>query len=268
MQEIKSIVFFANTLADVFYQMKTIKGLKIVCGCTSIDTLPEKSLSIRKIQELKFITKKERHIDFGPALPLSQILALDKSKLPEILYLAVESIANSAVRNIATIGGNICSTGIKHTLYAPFMALDAHLEFRNQNETQLERFNNFTTVPKGFLLSKITVPLEDWEISVFERLGPAHIITENSASFAFLVSTKKSVITNMRLAFAGKITFRSQALENHVIGMKLPLTDKIIELFVKEAADIFDDAAVNIEYNSILRQQFINLTKYSLEQLS
>jgi xanthine dehydrogenase FAD-binding subunit len=268
MQKTEHTFFFAKTIPELFYQLKSVSGLQVVGGCTRIENMPEKAISIRGIQDLAIMTKHERYLDCGPGVVLSDILALGRTRVPEIFLDAVQSVANPMVRNIATIGGNICAPGKKLSLYASLLALDARLEFRNPVDTMYIPLLSFDGIPKGFILSNIRIPLNDWDISVFRRLGPDHKITDTSASFAFLADNDKSMITNIKLAFAGTVTFRSLELENRLIGTRLPLTTRDISILVEAAVRQFDKAAEGITYNPILRRQFLNLTRYSLEQLT
>ncbi|MDE5899440.1 MAG: FAD binding domain-containing protein, partial [Treponemataceae bacterium] len=207
MQEPERSVFFARNLSELFYHMKTIAGLHIVGGCTRIRRLPEKSISTRTIPEMQQIVKHERYIEFGPGVALAEIEAVGERHLPKVLYEAVRGIANPFVRNIATIGGNICAeteladaSGTplrqKLTLYAPLLALDARLELRSFTKTVSLPLQNFTRIPDGHILTNIRVPLNDWDVAVFRRFGPENKITRNSAAFTFLASTEKSTISS------------------------------------------------------------------------
>ena len=237
-------------------------------GCTRIEELPDKAISTFGIKELSQIARHERFLDVGPGATLSTLLAVGQNHLPQILYEALNCIANPMIRNIATVGGNICSPGQKLTLYAPLLALEARLEFKSQNETKLENLQNFKKVPEGFILSNIRIPIVNFDLSIFRRIGPEHSITEQSASFAFLVSTEKNAIIDVSLAFAGPFVFKSKTLENALIGHKLPLTRKDIDLIQKQVAEEFQHAATDQMISDVVKQQFFNLTRYSFEQLT
>ncbi|WP_407428040.1 FAD binding domain-containing protein [Treponema sp.] len=262
--------FYAKNLEDVFYQMKTISDLKIVAGCTSFieKEFYDKVLSIRDINELKIIDKHERYLDIGAAIKLSEVAELGEANLPATIYEAIATIANPSVRNIATIGGNICSKGFYNTLFASFLALDASLEFRNGEDSSFLSITNFEKIPEGKLLSKIRLPTEEWEVSVFRRLGPTNVLNELSASFVFLVNSQKNQISDIRIAMAGSFKFRDQDLENKIIGAHLPLSQTAISNFLLEAESSFDENVSNSNLNPILKRQFWNLVKYSLEQLT
>lgn len=261
-------VLIARNISELLYQLKINKGLKVVGGCTRIEELPDKAISTFGIKELSQIARHERFLDVGPGATLSTLLAVGQNHLPQILYEALNCIANPMIRNIATVGGNICSPGQKLTLYAPLLALEARLEFKSQNETKLENLQNFKKVPEGFILSNIRIPIVNFDLSIFRRIGPEHSITEQSASFAFLVSTEKNAIIDVSLAFAGPFVFKSKTLENALIGHKLPLTRKDIDLIQKQVAEEFQHAATDQMISDVVKQQFFNLTRYSFEQLT
>ena len=261
-------VLIARNISELLYQLKINKGLKVVGGCTRIEELPDKAISTFGIKELSQIARHERFLDVGPGATLSTLLAVGQNHLPQILYEALNCIANPMIRNIATVGGNICSPGQKLTLYAPLLALEARLEFKSQNETKLENLQNFKKVPEGFILSNIRIPIVNFDLSIFRRIGPEHSITEQSASFAFLVSTEKNAIIDVSLAFAGPFVFKSKTLENALIGHKLPLTRKDIDLIQKQVAEEFQHAATDQMISDVVKQQFFNLTRYSFGQLT
>ncbi len=260
--------FIAKNLADVFYQIKTFSDLEIVGGCSALSELPDKILSIRNVEELATIDKRERYVEFGPAVTLGQILHLGKAKLPLVFYEALKTIGTPQIRNLGTIGGNICRKDCKGTLFAPLLALDARIEIDTPVETEYIPMMKFSEVPKGWLIEKIRIPMEDWDVAVFRRLGPAHLICDDSASFVFLANTQKGMLANLRIAFAGPFTFRNLDLENRLIGSHLPLPEKSIDDLVENAGKDFDHSASGLHLNPILRQQFLNLVKFSLGQLT
>lgn len=267
MNEPECKVFFARNIQEFFYQKKTISALKVIGACTQLEHLPEKSISTTLIPELKQINKHERFIEFGPGVTLSEILALGERHIPTVLYQALAEIANPFVRNIATIGGNICAGPQRYSLFAPLLALDTQLELRSPSETSYVLLQNFKMIPKDFVLTGIRIPLNDWDVAIYTRLGPAHTITQNSAGFVFLADTEKNIITNIKIAFSGIITFRCVPLENKLLGIRLPLNSKMIEQYVTEATGLFDEAAGKIRYPAILRRQFQNVIKHAFEQL-
>ena len=250
-------ILYAKNAAELIKILNNNPGTKVVGGCNRIENLPNKFISTHGIKDLSHISRHERYIDVGPGTTLSDILAIGQNHLPPILYEALNCIANPFIRNTATIGGNICSENHKLTLFAPLMALDAKLEFKNQTETRTENIRNFKSVPDGFA-----------ELSIFRRIGPEHTITQQSASFAFLADTEKNMILNVRLAFAGPFTFHSKEFENIMSGSRLPLSQRDITHLEEAVAEQFQKAATDQMITDVMRQQFFNLARYSFEQLT
>jgi CO/xanthine dehydrogenase FAD-binding subunit len=274
MQNNKTI-FLAKNVSEILYQIKNVTGLEIVGGCTSIKELPEKTLSVRDVAELKTINHHERYIDFGPAVTLNQILELDKDRIPQILTEAAKSVANHFVRNMATLGGNICASvktpkEIKRSLYAPLLALGTSLKFRN-TENQMSvtvPIAKFTGIQPKQLLVNIHVPADDWDVSVYRRSGPTSKLTEESSAFCFLARTDRGVLSSVKIAFAGPIVFQDSELETKLMGEKLPLTQKIIQKFLEAAQTAFEKSFEPTTPNiGRLKEEFLNFTRYSLNQL-
>ena len=261
-------VLIAKNLADVLYHTKTVNNLQILGGGTAVDEIKDKTVTLRHLSELTTIEKRERYIDFGSAVTLQQIINLGENKVPPFFYDALLSVGSRPLRNFATLGGNICAGPIKHTLYAPLLALNARLEFKKEKDTLYLPFVNFKEIPEKYVLTKIRVPLDDWEVSVFKRVGPERMITSDSASFVFLVDTQKNMIANIKIVFAGPVVFSFSSLENKLIGNKLPMNKKDIDSIVTEAKILWETNFKAEPTNKILKEQFLNLLEDSLSQLS
>lgn len=262
------VIFYAKNISELLTILKNNPGTKIVGGCTKIEEFPDKAISTLNIKDLNQIIRHERYLDVGPGVTLSRILEVGQNHLPQVLYDALKTIANPLIRNIATIGGNILSPDQQLTLYAPLLALDARLEFKNGNDTKNIMIRNFDEIPEGYVLSNIKIPLLDSDVSLFRRIGPENSITPYSAAFAFTASIEKNSLLNAKLTFAGPFTFQSNELENSLMGRRIPLNLRdiveITELVEKE----FDKAATDQMIAEEVRQQFLNLARYSFEQLT
>lgn len=268
MQKNSRTVLITKNLSDVLFHLKSINELQVIAAGTATTDFGEKMITTRNVPELKTIDKHELYIDFGSAVTLTNMLHLGRTNMPPLLYDAIESIATEPIRNIATLGGNICAKGTKHTLWAPLLALDARLELRSSSEIKYIPFSRFTEVPEGFVLTKIRVPLDEWELSLFRRVGPSHEISPLGAGFAFMVDTQNDIIANIRIVFAGEVVVTSKALENRIIGSRLPLNDRFINAVLEEEANLYDTATKDKNTAPILKAQFLNLLRWALEQLT
>jgi len=262
-----SILLYAKNFQSFLQQLTKNPGTEIVGGCTLIDPLPEKMISTYHNPDLSFIERHERHIDIGAGASLAAILDLGQNHLPPVLYEALQSVANPIVRNTATIGGNLCATDHKHTLFAPLMALEARLFFQTPDGEQNIAIQNFEKIPEKSFLSKIRIPFYAPEVSIFRRIGPENSITPQSASFAFLADTENNSLLQVRIAFAGPFTFRDKNFENTLSGYRLPLRLKDIDYIMEKIEEAFRIAATDQMISDGVKQQFFNLCRYSFEQL-
>ncbi|MCQ2242500.1 FAD binding domain-containing protein [Treponema sp.] len=269
MQKNKTVLI-SKKLADVLFHFKNTNEVQLLAGCTGteIENLKEKSVSIRAIPELTTIDRHERYIEYGSAVTISKMISSGTGKLPEFLLEALLSIGTEQIRNIATIGGNICAKGIKHTLWAPLLALNARLEIKDSSDTKIIQFNKFEGVQEKELLTKIRIPLEEWDIQIFRRIGPTNKLTPLSASFTFLVETQRGMIANIKVVFAGNTVFYSPEFENRIIGTRLPLSEKMIDSLIEEAKVVYKNEKTFENESPIIKAQFLNLLRNSFEQLT
>lgn len=284
-KEVKTF-YFAKTFSELTSYLKNTNTKEIFAGGTSSKwkdesnriNLPSKLLCIKKIPELCTIERHERNIDFGSCVTLAQLEQEGQNRLPPTLYDAVKTISNPFIKNLATIGGNICnSKNIKQSLYASLLALNTRLEFHSSTEKKKEiPIRDIDSITEDYVLTKIKVPYENWDTSIYKRIGPTEIINKDSASFVFLANTEKDTLNNLSFCFAGSITVFcyknniDNTLLNSLLGNHLPLPKKAIASFFEKAEKEFD---IQVEKskakpNPILKKQYLNLLHYSLQQLS
>lgn len=263
-------VLISKKLADVLYHFKNTNEVQILAGCTETDikNLREKSISIRSIPELNTIERHERYMEYGAAVSISKIISSNAGRLPIFLLEALNSIGTEQVRSLATIGGNICAKGIKHTLWSPLLALNARLEIKDQSDTKIIHFNKFESIPEKAILTKIKIPLEEWDIQIFRRIGPQNSLSPLSAGWTFLVETQRGMIANIKIVFAGSTVFYSPEYENKIIGTRLPLSEKQIDSLIEDVKIVYKNEKTFANVNPILKAQFLNLLRNSFEQLT
>ena len=87
-----------------------------------------------------------------------------------------------------------------------------------------------------------------------------------------MANTNKGILSDLRIAFCGLVSIRSRELENTLIGTKLPLSEKSIQLLLIEASNIFSERTAGIKGKEdilmMLEAQFLNLLSDSLSMLT
>jgi CO/xanthine dehydrogenase FAD-binding subunit len=199
--------------------------------------LPKTILSLEKLEELGRITRTERYLEIGAMVRLNEIISLGKI-VPEVLTQCLTSIAGPQLRNIATIGGNICNPSRRFDAAAPMIALDAHYELRSAQAARwisASRFSSFagsSTLAPRELLTRIRVPLDQWTYSLYRKfniLGK----DEPGDAIIFILRNQKNILEDIRVVFSGDSVFREKNSEVLLIGKKLPLDRKDAHAFVE-----------------------------------
>ncbi len=195
-------------------------------------SFPREVLSVSGIPELRQINLTERFLEIGAAVPLSEILELKENAVPALLTDALKGIAAPAIRNLATLGGNIASGSRFMDAWAPLACLDSLVEARDElgarwiNVNRLVSPEGRPAVPKAALITRIRIPMDPWDISAFRKIGPKNYPCPETAAFAFAARSDKGIISDFRLAFAGEKALRLKEIENRILGMRLPLSTK------------------------------------------
>jgi CO/xanthine dehydrogenase FAD-binding subunit len=116
--------------------------------------------------------------------------------------------------------------------------------------------------PEGALITRVRVPIERWDVYVLRKVGPRDYPAPETAVFAFVARAEKGILEDVRIAFAGEIALRSQALESSMIGRSLPLSSR-------EAASIAEGyRALAASLPEGLALQFGALVEGALDLLS
>jgi len=197
--------------------------------------LPPVFLSLDKIEELQIITRTEQYLEIGSMVRLNRLIRLGKI-VPEVICSCLKKIAGVQLRNIATIGGNICSSPRLLDLPAPLTALDAQYEFRSaSNATRwvsAARFHSeeHTMFGKQELLTRIRLPLHQWDYTIYKKFYSEDYFNGNS--LVLLAKTQKNILSDIRLVYKGNAIFRNKQGEDILIGKYLPLNRKTTHDFI------------------------------------
>ncbi|MGA2545119.1 MAG: FAD binding domain-containing protein [Rectinemataceae bacterium] len=240
-----SDVHFPKDMPEALDIMRRRPGILIFAGGTDIlreqggrgISLPAELLCIRNIPELRRAGLTERFLEIGAAVTASELLELGDSALPPLLAETIKGIATPAVRNLATLGGNLSCRKRFMDSWPALVCLDGLVELRDQggatwiNVSHLMGEDGRPAIPEGGLLTRLRVPLERWDVYALRKVGAKDYPSPETAVFAFTARAEKGILVEVRIAFAGEIALRSQSLESSMTGRSLPLS-------AREAASI------------------------------
>ena len=268
-------VFFPSAFNELFSAWNRFPGAVPYAGGTGIirgqgkETLelPPIILCMDKLDELRHITRTERYLEIGAMVNINQIIHLGKI-VPEALARCLENIAGPQLRNIATIGGNICFPGRRLDCWAPLTALDAQFELRNAQTSRWISASRFfslrgTEIGPQELLTRIRVPLDQWDYSVYKKFTG---LTEKSGeSVVFIMKTQKNILTDIRIVFKTDVILRDKNSEAILIGKQLPLSRKTAGDFVKNWKAFLQHFQ---DIGDLSKKRFINCMEQNLYNLS
>jgi len=239
-----SQVFFPSSFQELFLAWNRFPEAVLYAGGTGIIrdqgrrnlVLPRNIISLDKLEELGKISRTERYIEIGAMVRLNQIIGLGKI-VPEAIIRCLECIAGPQLRNLATIGGNICNPSRRLDCSAPMIALDAQYELRTAQSSRWIAASRFTSL-QGLLelapqelLTRIRIPLDPWTFTRYHKFYTAGS-NEPGNSMLFIMRNQKNILTNVRVVYSGQTILRDKDDETMLEGKHLPLDRKDARAFI------------------------------------
>ncbi len=243
-KRVKEFKYFSpTTVEEAISVLKDYDGrARVLAGGTDLlprmklrAETPEYVVNIKGIAGLAYIRQEGEELRIGALTTISTILASDLIKQKCLsLYEAAKSFAAPQVRNMATIGGNICRSLPSADMVPPLMVFDAEVRLvgaKGERKVLLEDF--FTGPGKNVLdhevLTEIVVPLRG------EQYGTAFIkLSRNSADLAKINCAVKITVSGGRcddiriaLGVVADKPIRAKKAEEVIRGK--PISDEVIE---------------------------------------
>lgn len=212
---------------------------------------------IRHLQKLKNIEIDEKYLSIGAACTLTE---LEESILiPNFFKEVILSMASPAIRNVATIGGNICNASPAGDILPLLYALDCILIVESlsfKREIELKDFISgpgVKNIKADELLVEIRIPANDFTSIYYKKVGTRKSVAIAKASFIGLYTLEDEKIKDVRIAFGavGPTTIRSKYLEDRLKGLDKEELENILEDIKEEYFKIIvpiDDLRSTAEY--------------------
>lgn len=216
---------------------------------------------IGNIDELKIIEDAGEELIVGSAVTLSELLRNDKT--PEILKTAIRSIASPAVRNMGTIGGNICNGSPAGDTLPILYALEAECKVTSLSGSREIPIEDFILGPRKIelksheLLEKIIIPKTKFSEQVYEKVGARKASAISKLSFVAFKNISDNKIQDIRIAFgavAPKVV-KSKEIEKLLIGKEINKVDEVIQEVLDKYSNLItpiDDQRSTAKYRKIV----------------
>lgn len=197
----------------------------------------EQVISLRNISGLDIISCHDSELRIGSMVTLRSI---EKSEIIHkrfpLLVDAAASIGSIQVRNLATIGGNICNGAPSADTAAPFLAMGAKLIIAGRDYEKAISFEEFLVAPgqtaltKHEILKEIVVPFfHESSCSKYIKYSRRQAMDLPLIGVAVIIvpDDKKEVCQEARIALslAGPVPRRIYKAEQYVVGKPLKLNN-------------------------------------------
>jgi xanthine dehydrogenase small subunit len=227
-----------KTLDDLDAALAATPDAKLTAGTTDIGVsiakyghVPAKIVSLRDIVALKTIEASQTHLIIGAMATYSEILPYLDGKFENFATL-IRRIGSVQIRNLGTMGGNICNASPIGDSAPCLIALNAVLVLRSaagEREMPIDEF--FTAYRKtalhpGEYLRAIKIPYLNKNEKFFAyKLAKRFDQDISTVSGAFMLRVEEGYITRARAAFGGMAAtpLRAIAIEAALAGQ--PVND-------------------------------------------
>jgi len=259
------------------------EGYRIIAGGTDLVpaarrggvSLPNHThiIDISSIKELDYIVKDDGMIRIGAVTRVSEIgvSTVIKEHVP-IVADAASQLGSLQVRNLGTIGGNLCNASPAADTAPPLLVLDAKVNVRSIDGQRLVPVTELFTGPgktilaPGEILAEIQIPITEATAGVcLIKLGRRNAFTLSIVSVATLVKVKDGIFDDVRIALGAvaPTPIRASKAEEYLKGKRMSeqVIDegaKIVAGEVKPISDVRASEEYRRDMSYILTKRAIN----------
>jgi len=189
-------------------------------------------ICMERLEELREVTENAAGIRIGAVVTHTKLLRhpLISRYLP-VLDQALRTLGSPLIRNMGTIGGNICTASPAGDTLPPLYILQADVELHSRNAFRILPIREFITGPGETQLQKREIMTgirvrkpERYNVHHFEKVGQRKSMACAVASMAAMLRlSPDGIIEAARLAWGsvGPTIVTDATLEDALLGKKL-----------------------------------------------
>ena len=264
-------VLLPRSMNDLWAMMRDLPDAAVYAGGTDFlvkmrsGLIPPKDLiCLERIQALKGVVVHGNRMVILAGTPLSHLLrepAITRH-LP-VLAKAIACLGSPLIRNMGTIGGNVCTASPAGDTLAPFYALDARVELVSETGVRSLPISRFilgpgqTLLETGEILSAIHVEKPHPEaIQHFEKVGRRNTLACSLASMAAIIRlSDDGIVMAASLAWGsvGPTVITCPEAADRLIGQPLSM-DRLTEAaaIVQKSVCPITDIRATADYRRIV----------------
>jgi CO/xanthine dehydrogenase FAD-binding subunit len=257
----------ATTVDEALEALAGCPGARPVAGGTDLavvlaDTLasPPLLVDVAGIPALHGIRRTAEGLSIGAATTIAELAR--RTDLPTCLGQGARAIGSPQIRNLATIGGNVCNASPCGDTLSPLVALDAAFVLQSRGGSRTVAAGQFFVGPKktvlaaGELLVEIRIPAACLAgRSAFRMIGKRNGQAISQVNVAVWLAVEGGIIREARAAVGSvaPVPLRLPATERLLAGKKIAGLDlgPVLASVEAEIAPI-SDVRASLEYRRLV----------------
>ncbi len=235
-------------------------GTDLLVGMYNGMLNPETLICLDRIDELKGAGDRGDSVRIGSCTTHTQLIeaSLIQNHLP-VLWRAIKQIGSPLIRNMGTIGGNICTASPAGDTLPPLYTMKAEVELRSKGGVRLMPIGDFITGPRATRLHGEEVLAAVWvkkpveyNLHHFEKVGLRNALACSVVSMAALLRlASDGLVEKAALAWGsvGPTIITCREAEEALIGGKLTV-ERLEEAaaIVRKAVNPISDVRADADY--------------------
>lgn len=216
--------------------------------------LDEHVLLIHQCSELQYVIEDVQGIHIGSLTRLEDLLT--HPLIPQILKDAIAEMASVAIRNVATLGGNIGNASPAGDSLPVLYVLNAQIVLDSVEGERIIPIEEFILGPgqtcrnKNELIKEIIIEHET-KPYLYKKIGSRKADTISKLSFAGMYQLEDGHVSDIRVAFGAvfKTIVRNREVESKVVELLNSVTDytKVNMKTINEIVALYEPLIVPID---------------------
>lgn len=260
-----SRVLLPTSLGELWAMLGDEPGCAVFAGGTDLLVrrragIGDPLVCLERITELREIHESDGWLCIGAGATHAACSAAPLvARHAPVLALAMRRIGSPQVRNMGTIGGNICTASPAGDSLPSLHILKAEVVLRSPGSERVLSIADFirgpgkTDLRPGEILTEVRVPsAADFQVQHFEKVGQRNAQAIAVVSLAALVRlSRRGIVEEARLALGsvGPTVVRPREAEETLVGRRLSLTAlREAAGLVRAAVSPIDDIRATADY--------------------
>lgn len=213
-------------------------------------------LFLNRVPELSCIEKVGKTLSIGAMCNFTRLM--EEPSVPPLVREAVRHIAAPAIRNMGTVGGNLCNGSPKADCAMALMACGASVRLCSAGNARIVPLEDFylgrkqTARRNDELLTEILVPLHTGETWFYQKVGGREALAISRLSFAGVLRMEDGRIASCTAVFGGvadqilRFPFLEAELTDRTAEEAGAITPKLLEAYSRAIVPV--PGRVSAEY--------------------